>query len=112
MGALVVSDFGEEKLLTAIGPGKFFKLGAAVLPCRSDFLLAWIDTLREREICEYADVIERIPEFYIGIFIPVCAVSQLTVINLAHGFDDFSPAIFKFLGVGKFQPDAQNRCAV
>src|SRR3984893_12084554 len=91
----VVTDLGEEEFLSTVCSGEFFQLSAALLPGCGNFFSVWIDALGPREIGEHADVIERVPEPNIGIFIPIRAISQFAVINFAHGSDDLSPPVRK-----------------
>src|SRR5207248_10272110 len=106
--AFVVADLSEEKFLPAIFLRKFLQLRALALPPGRDFGCARVRAFREREIRQHADVIERIPELHVGVFVPVSAIGDLAVINRAHRRDDLAPALLEFLRVSKLEPDAKN----
>src|SRR3984893_14787803 len=99
--AVVVTDLCEEEFLSTVCSGEFFQLSTALLPGCGNFFSVWIDAFGQRKIGEHADVIERIPEPNIVIFVPICAVSHVAVINFAHRADNFAPTICKLLCVGK-----------
>src|ERR1700682_59857 len=103
----VVADLDEEKLLAVLFR-EFLELRAALFPGGGNFQSAWVRRFRKREITEDADVIERIPEFHIGVFVPIRPVGDLAIINSAHRRDDLAPAVVVLLRVSEFQADAKN----
>src|SRR5436305_14318026 len=106
--ALIVADLNKEKLLPAVFPGEFFQFRASLFPSLRNFGSGRVCGFREREISENTDVIERVPEFHVTVFVPVRAIGNFAVINGADCRDDFPPAFLKLLRMRKLKTDAKN----
>src|SRR3954470_10300547 len=103
----VVTDLHEKELLPSLFR-KSGKLRATLLPRCRNLSGTWVCRLRQREIGKDADVIERVPEFHVGILIPVRSVSDFAVIYRPHGRDDLAPTFLVYLRIGKLEADAKN----
>src|SRR5438105_2126913 len=97
--AFVVADLDKEKLFPAVFPAEFFQFRASLFPSLRNFGSVRVRRFREREISEDTDVIERVPEFHVTVFVPVRAIGDFAVINGADGRDDFPPPFLKLLGM-------------